>query len=120
MNNLKLNIKNISRVMTAVYILCLIPLLWISWYNYPSADDFSMGYRAYSEYVSSGGNVFSAIWGALYMAWYDYFNWMGYFSSTFLMQNIFCLVMYLTAFVISALTFTFLPVRISFFAVLLS
>jgi len=86
MKNLKLNIKTISRIVTALYILCLIPLLWIAWYNYPSADDFSMGYRAYSEYVSSGGNVFAAVWGALYMAWYDYFNWMGYFSSTFFLS----------------------------------
>ena len=86
MRDIKLNIKTISRVLTCVYILCLIPLLWIAWYNYPSADDFSMGYRAYSEYVSSGGNVFAAVWGALYMAWYDYFNWMGYFSSTFFLS----------------------------------
>ena len=82
----KLNIKTISRILTVVYILCLIPLLWIAWYNYPSADDFSMGYRAYSDYVASGGNVFAAVWGALYMAWYDYFNWMGYFSSTFFLS----------------------------------
>lgn len=82
----KISIKTISYVLTGVYILCLIPLLAISWYNYPSADDFSMGYKAYSDFMSTGGNVFSAVWAAAYMAWYDYFNWMGYYTSTFFLS----------------------------------
>ena len=83
---MKLKTSTLSRILTAVYVLCLVPLLWIAWYNYPSADDFSMGFRAYSEFKASGGNVFAAIWGALYMAWYDYMNWMGYYTSTFFLS----------------------------------
>ncbi|MCR5404302.1 MAG: DUF6056 family protein [Butyrivibrio sp.] len=82
----KISIKTISYVLTGVYILCLIPLLAIAFFNYPSADDFSMGYRAYSDFVASGGNVFAAIGAAAYMAWYDYFNWMGYYTSTFFLS----------------------------------
>lgn len=82
----KISIKTISYVLTGVYIICLIPLLAIAWYNYPSADDFSMGYRAYCDFTNSGGNVFAAIWAAAYMAWYDYFNWMGYYTSTFFLS----------------------------------
>ena len=82
----KIKLKTINITVTCLYVLLLIPLLWIAWYNYPSADDFSMGYRAYCEFKASGGNVFAAIWGALYMAWYDYFNWMGYYSSTFFLS----------------------------------
>ncbi len=82
----RLKVKTLSICLTIIYILLLIPLLWIAWYNYPSADDFSMGVRAYSEFKASGGNPFAAVWGALYMAWYDYFNWMGYYTSTFIMS----------------------------------
>ena len=30
-------------ILTMVYLLSLVPLLWIGWYNYPSADDYSIG-----------------------------------------------------------------------------
>ena len=85
-DKIRLKISTISRGLTIAYILCIVPLLWIAWYNYPSADDFSMGFRAYSDFKASGGNVFAAVWGALYMAWYDYMNWMGYYTSTFFLS----------------------------------
>ncbi len=83
---MKIKTSAISWGVTCLYILCIIPLLWVAWYNYPSADDYSMGYRAYWDYKASGGNVFAAIWAALYMAWYDYMNWMGYYTSTFFLS----------------------------------
>lgn len=67
------------------YLLSLIPLLAIAFFNYPSADDINMGVRAHDAFLETGS--FLAAWGqGFYMAWYDYLHWMGYFTSTALMS----------------------------------
>lgn len=80
----KIKLKNISIAVTCTYIVLLIPLFIMSFYNYPSGDDFAMGYRVHCAFQESG-SVLYAFWMAIYMAWYYYFNWVGYFSSSFLM-----------------------------------
>ena len=67
-----------------LYLLSLVPLLIAGLYNYPSADDFSMGAPAHLAYLEGG--PLAAMKAAVYMGWYDYQNWMGYFTSTVLMS----------------------------------
>ena len=43
--------KRLAIALTILYVLSLIPLLWIAWYNYPSADDYSIGRASCRERV---------------------------------------------------------------------
>lgn len=76
--------KSLAILLTIVFVVSLIPLLAIAQYNYPSADDYGIGSTCRQAWVS-GHSVFQTIWQAVLMAWNDYFNWMGYFTSIFLM-----------------------------------
>ncbi len=98
------SVKGCSIALTAVYVLSLVPLLAIGYYNYPSADDFAMGVGAYRAFHSltggaagvtaagdyglagAAGGFFAALWQGIYMADYDWLNWMGYFTSTAFMS----------------------------------
>ena len=81
----RVNMRKVSIILTAIYFISILPMLIISHYNYPSADDFAMGVEAYKAFHSSG-NIFAALGQGIYMAWYDYLHWMGYFTSTFFMS----------------------------------
>lgn len=76
--------KRLAFFLTIVYIISLIPLLWISFYNYPSADDYSIGSNCRQMWVSSH-NVFAVLWAGVVRAVEDWLYWMGYFTSNFLM-----------------------------------
>lgn len=76
--------KVLAFFLTIVLIGSLIPLLVIAQYNYPSADDFGVSSTCRAVWVSSH-SVFQTICQAVSIAWHDYFNWMGYFTSIFLM-----------------------------------
>lgn len=76
--------KTLAFFLTVMFVVSLIPLLMIAQYNYPSADDYGIGSTCRQAWVSSH-SVFQTIWQAVLMAWNDYFNWMGYFTSIFLM-----------------------------------
>ena len=79
------DMKRIRLILCAVYAISLVPLVIAGFYNYPSADDFSMGIYAREVFVSSGGNVFAVIGEAFYRSFYYYMNWMGYFFASFVM-----------------------------------
>ena len=81
----KITLKKINILLIVLYILSIVPMLWISMYNYPSADDFAMGVEAYRGFRDTG-IFFAALGQGIYMAWYDYIHWMGYFTSTFFMS----------------------------------
>ncbi|MBR4530671.1 MAG: hypothetical protein IKO80_10400 [Lachnospiraceae bacterium] len=67
------------------YFVTLLPLWILAFFNYPSADDINMGLPAHEAFAATG-NILAA-WGqGIYMAWYDYLHWMGYFTSTALMS----------------------------------
>lgn len=57
------------------------PLLLISQYNYPSADDWSFGVYGYRA-LQSGGGIFSVLGAAFRAVGDNYLNWEGRFSST--------------------------------------
>lgn len=83
----KLNIqpssKMISIILTAVYVASIIPMLIIGFYNWPSADDFSMAFEVH-EYYASTGNILGVI-GASFDKTVNLYNtWIGYFFSSFM------------------------------------
>ena len=76
--------KKVAVFFMGVYIISLIPLLWIAWYNYPSADDYSIGSQCHQVWISSH-SIFQVLWMGIVRAADDWLNWMGYFTSNFLM-----------------------------------
>lgn len=76
--------KCMAVLLTVVYAVSLIPLLWIGFYNYPSADDYSIGSDAHRAFVETG-NLFAVLWAGIERAVEDWITWMGYFTSNFLM-----------------------------------
>ncbi len=86
MNNPKgtrrLSLKALSRLLTTAYLAVLAPMLILSLYSYPAADDFGMGREAHLAFEATG-SFFAALGKAFYMAYYYYFNWIGYYSSSF-------------------------------------
>lgn len=76
--------KAVSIILSVIYVGSLIPLLAIARYNYPSADDYSIGESVHHTFMASQ-SIFPAIWQAVLTAVDNYFNWMGNFSSIFFM-----------------------------------
>ena len=76
--------KRLSIFLTIVYVASLIPLLWIGYYNYPSADDYSIGSNCRQTWVATH-SVFATVWAGIVRAAEDWLDWMGYFTSNFLM-----------------------------------
>ena len=76
--------KTFAAFTTVVYVCSLVPLLWIAWYNYPSADDYSIGSNCHQAWMATH-NVFAVVWQGIVRAADDWLNWMGYFTSNFLM-----------------------------------
>lgn len=84
MNNKKIE-KTAALVLTAVFLLSLIPILGIAVYDHPCADDFSYGWMARRAWVESGSFLAALQAGAAKVA-ERYQNWQGTFSSIFLMS----------------------------------
>lgn len=76
--------KRTAFFLTVIYVISLIPLLWIAWYNYPSADDYSIGSQCHQVWLNSH-SVLQVLWTGIVKAADDWKNWMGYFTSNFLM-----------------------------------
>lgn len=76
--------KAVAVFLTVCYVISLIPLLWISWYNYPSADDYSIGSNCHQAWMATH-NVFAVLWQGIVRSAEDWLHWMGYFTSNFLM-----------------------------------
>lgn len=76
--------KTTAVLLSVLYVLSLVPLLWISRYNYPSADDYSIGSDCRQVWVATR-NVFAVLWQGIERSVEDWLHWMGYFTSNFLM-----------------------------------
>ena len=76
--------KTLSWFFFVVYILSLIPMFVIGLYNYPSADDYSIGSNVRQTWVVSH-SVIQTVWQAVLRSVEDWMIWMGYFTSNFLM-----------------------------------
>lgn len=77
--------KRIAFFLTIVYLGSLIPVLWIGWYNYPSADDYSIGSNCRQVWVNSH-NLFAVLGAGIARAAEDWVNWWDILSANFLMS----------------------------------
>ena len=79
-----LTFKNLSLFFLIIYLVSLIPILWIGIYNYPTADDYSIGSNSRQAWAASH-SIIQALYQAILRAVEDWLTWMGYFTSNFLM-----------------------------------
>lgn len=75
--------KLIAIGLTACYLISLIPLLVLSWYNYPSADDYTNGASCYHVW-NSGHSILGVLATAFGRTVEEWFTWRGCFTSSFL------------------------------------
>ncbi len=86
------------------FALCLAPLLYLSQYDVPCADDYIYGTAAHLT-LMHGGSVVKAIAAALEHTIHIYHGWQGSYSAVFLMclqpavfsENLYCLTPWLMA-----------------------
>ncbi len=70
-------------LLLVILVLSLIPLIWISFYNRPLADDFGYGTRTYQTWIQTH-NVFSVLRTAAWQAVYSWKTWQGSYTACFL------------------------------------
>ena len=74
------DLRRLSYLLTVIYALSLIPVLVIGKYDYPSADDFSMGLGTRLVYEATGSLL--AVAGKILSETVRYYRtWIGYFTS---------------------------------------
>ena len=77
---IKLNTRLLSITATLTYILSVIPLLVVSMYNWPSADDMSLALLTYRSFKDTG-NIVVTFFTAFKVGINEYLTWMGYYFS---------------------------------------
>lgn len=78
--NIKINTKALSIALTVVFILSTLPLLVLSHYNWPSADDLSLALKTH-QYYQSTGSLIGTFFYAFKVGFDEYMHWMGYYFS---------------------------------------
>ena len=74
------DLQRLSHLLIVIYVLSLIPVLVIGKYDYPSADDFSMGLGTRLVYEATGSLL--AVAGKILSETARYYRtWIGYFTS---------------------------------------
>lgn len=79
----KISIKVIAVLLMTAFIVSLIPLLVISFYNRPAADDYSFGILTVHTWRDTH-SIFQTILTAFAQVKKTYFDWQGTFSAVFL------------------------------------
>ncbi|MBE5825002.1 MAG: hypothetical protein E7307_00050 [Butyrivibrio sp.] len=79
----KLNKKMVRLCLMALYVLSVVPMLVIGFYDWPSVDDFSMPLQVHQTFVATG-SVFATLGSVFTKTAYIYNNWVGYFFSDFM------------------------------------
>lgn len=74
------DLRRLSYLLIVIYALSLIPVLVIGKYDYPSADDFSMGLGTRLVYEATG-SLFAVAGKILLETARYYRTWIGYFTS---------------------------------------
>lgn len=79
----KVSIKQVAWLSVFIYLVSIIPLLILSMYAYPAADDFGYGAACHQTWIQTH-SVWQTLWQAILTAYDRYFTWQGTFSSVFL------------------------------------
>ena len=82
----KVSIKIIAAVFMTLFLLSLIPLLAISFYNRPAADDYSFGILTVHTWRETG-SIWQTILTAFSQVKKTYLDWQGTFSAVFLFHR---------------------------------
>lgn len=77
--------KILTIIVIIIFILTMIPLLYIARYNHSSADDYSYGIFT-NEAWQETGNVFNVIGAAAHNTAHFYETWQGTFTAIFIMS----------------------------------
>lgn len=80
----RIGYKGLLIAFLVLFVLTLIPLLVITKYNVPSADDFAFGAASHLRYEETGSFIQAAL-AAVQEVKENYFGWQGTFSAIFLM-----------------------------------
>ena len=78
-----ITIKQVAWLSVLCYLISIIPLLALSVYAYPAADDFGYGAACHQTWLQTH-SVWQTVWQAVLTAYDRYFTWQGTFSSVFL------------------------------------
>lgn len=82
--NTKISSKNLYRIALCAFIVSLIPLVVIAFYNFPSADDYSFTIDIYKALNSDG--LLGFIKAIFDNVKHFYFNWQGTFTAITIMS----------------------------------
>lgn len=77
--------KYVTIIFLILFVILMIPIVYLGKYDFMKADDFSYGSSAHRMFVQTG-SVFQAFLGALESVKTGYYTWQGTFSSIFLMS----------------------------------
>lgn len=75
--------KTIAIIVLVIFLLSLIPVFIMSFYNVPANDDYTFGYVTHSKWIETG-SFLSVLLGAFETVSNYYFNWQGFFTSNFM------------------------------------
>ena len=78
------NIHRMGIIVTVLYVISILPLLILSFFSYPVADDFAMAVDVHAVYAATG-SFLQTIAKDFAMAWHYYTKWCGYYTSDLLM-----------------------------------
>lgn len=81
--NFRINKRALSILFTLIYLGSIIPLIVLGFYDWPSADDFSMALQA-RQYFVQNGNILGTVLASLQKSYYVYSHYEGYFFSIIL------------------------------------
>ena len=76
--------QNTSRLIILFSFIALIPIIWISFYAHPSADDYNFSELYTGNAAQNGDGIFAVLIAACKTAVFYYNNWQGCFSCSFL------------------------------------
>ena len=80
----RISTRAMAGLIFIAFVVCLLPLLYLSRYDVPCADDYIYGLEAHLTLVH-GGSLTEAVAAAFRHTVSTYFNWQGSYSAIFLM-----------------------------------
>lgn len=83
-NKRQISVRLVFIALLVMFLISLVPIIWLGFFAVPQADDFSYGASAYHAF-SAGGSFGAIISAATRQVAYSYQNWQGTFSAIFIM-----------------------------------
>lgn len=78
-------LKNISILFILLFVLSLLPIIFISFFNHPCADDFAYGAQTHMQFLNAK-SLFGLVNAASQVSQHFYNSWQGTYSAAFIMS----------------------------------